>query len=64
MPGFPQLSEVEIHALLSYLNRLADVPGASSANAVVKESHVRVGELIVKPTRATARLARTPAHVN
>ena len=60
MPGFPQLSEVEIHALLSYLNRLADVPGASSASAVVKESHVRVGELIVKSTCHTCHSAIGP----
>ncbi|HEX8892835.1 MAG TPA: c-type cytochrome, partial [Terriglobales bacterium] len=50
MPSFPQLSETEIPALLAYLNHLAVVPGYASDSLVVKESHVRVGELIVKST--------------
>lgn len=50
MPSFPQLSETEILTLLAYLNHLAVVPGYASDSLVVKESHVRVGELIVKST--------------
>ena len=50
MPSFPQVSETEILALLAYLNHLAEVPGYASDSLVVKESHLRVGELIVKST--------------
>src|SRR6516164_3610546 len=50
MPSFPQLSETEILALLAYLSHLAVVPGYASDSSVVKESHVRVGQLIVKST--------------
>jgi mono/diheme cytochrome c family protein len=57
MPAFPQLNEVEIRALLAYLKHLADVPGAASEQSAVKESHVRVGELIVKSTCHTCHSA-------
>ena len=57
MPAFPQLNEAEIHALLAYLKQLADVPGAAGEQSVVKESHVRVGELIVKSTCHTCHSA-------
>ena len=57
MPAFPQLNEAEIHALLAYLRQLADVPGAAGQQSVVKESHLRVGELIVKSTCHTCHSA-------
>jgi len=57
MPAFPQLNEAEIHALLAYLRQLADVPGAAGEQSVVKESHLRVGELIVKSTCHTCHSA-------
>jgi mono/diheme cytochrome c family protein len=60
MPAFPQLSEAEIRALLAYLNHLADVPVASSNSWAVKESPVRVGELIVKSTCHTCHNAIGP----
>jgi mono/diheme cytochrome c family protein len=60
MPAFPQLTDAEITSLLRYLAHLADVPGAGSDQAVVKESHVRVGELIVKSTCHTCHSALGP----
>ena len=57
MPAFPQLNEAEIHALLAYLRQLADVPGAAGEQSVVRESHLRVGELIVKSTCHTCHSA-------
>jgi mono/diheme cytochrome c family protein len=50
MPAFPQLSEAEIRALVTYLKQLADIPGAANEQLTVRESPVRVGELIVKST--------------
>jgi cytochrome c5 len=60
MPAFPQLSDAEVGWLLSYLNHLAQVPGSSSDGLAVKESHVRVGELIVKSTCHTCHSAIGP----
>jgi mono/diheme cytochrome c family protein len=60
MPAFPQLNEAEIQALLAYLNHLAEVPGSGSDRSAVKESHVRVGELIVKSTCHTCHGAIGP----
>jgi mono/diheme cytochrome c family protein len=60
MPAFPQLNEAEIQALLAYLNHLAEVPGSGSDRSAVKESHVRVGELIVKSTCHTCHSAIGP----
>jgi mono/diheme cytochrome c family protein len=57
MPAFPQLSDAEITALLAYLAHLADVPGAGGDQSVIKESHARVGELIVKSTCHTCHSA-------
>ena len=50
MPAFPQLKESDIPPLLAYLKLLADMPGAQHEQSAVKESHVRVGEFIVKST--------------
>jgi len=50
MPAFPQLKESDIRPLLAYLKLLADMPGAQNEQSAVKESHVRVGEFIVKST--------------
>ena len=50
MPAFPQLKGSDIRPLLAYLRELADMPGARSDQSAVKESHVRVGEFIVKST--------------
>lgn len=57
MPAFTHLSDAEIRPLLAYLNQLADVPGAGNAQSAVKESSVRVGELIVKSTCHTCHSA-------
>jgi mono/diheme cytochrome c family protein len=50
MPPFPHLSEPEVDAIVAYLNRLADVPGADEKQAAVEEPPFRVGEHIVKST--------------
>lgn len=60
MPPFPQLNDAETHALLAYLKQLADVPGAVNDRSSVKESRVRVGELIVKSTCHTCHSAVGP----
>lgn len=57
MPAFSHLSEAEIRSLLAYLKQLADVPGAKNGLTTVTESHVRVGELIVKSTCHTCHSA-------
>ena len=60
MPAFPQLNDAEIQALLAYLNHLAEVPGSGRDRSAVKESHARVGELIVKSTCHTCHSAIGP----
>lgn len=60
MPAFPQLSEAEIRSLVAYLKQLADMPGAVKEQLTVKESPVRVGELIVKSTCHTCHSAEGP----
>lgn len=50
MPPFPHLSEPEVHAIVAYLKRLAEIPGAEKQQAAVEESRLRVGEHIVKST--------------
>ena len=60
MPSFHQLSDIEIHALLAFLDQLAEVPGSLGDASVIKESHVRVGELIVKSTCHTCHSAIGP----
>lgn len=60
MPPFPHLSEIEIAALLAYLNQLAGLPGAQSGQVTLKSSPVRVGEHIVKSTCHTCHDAAGP----
>ena len=50
MPPFPHLNEVEVRALVAYLNQLAGVPGARGRQIHVQEPVVRVGEHLVKGT--------------
>jgi mono/diheme cytochrome c family protein len=50
MPSFGHLNELEIRLLVAYLNQLADVPGADKKANGIRESPVRIGELIVKST--------------
>jgi len=50
MPSFHHLSAREIRSLVTYLQQLAGVPGASEEQVAIQESHARVGELIVKST--------------
>ena len=50
MPPFPQLSELEIRALIAYLRQLAGVPGAEKEQVAINESPSHVGEQIVKST--------------
>jgi mono/diheme cytochrome c family protein len=57
MPSFSYLSDPEVRSLLAYLNLLADVPNAGSQQVAVRESHARVGELIVKSTCHTCHAA-------
>jgi mono/diheme cytochrome c family protein len=49
MPAFSQLNEVEVQALLAYLNQLAGVSTTIPA-ITIKEHGLRVGELIVRST--------------
>jgi mono/diheme cytochrome c family protein len=49
MPSFSYLNEVEISAIIGYLKQLSGVPGSESRQ-LVKESPLRVGELVVKST--------------
>jgi mono/diheme cytochrome c family protein len=60
MPSFSYLSDAEVRSLLAYLNLLADVPNAGSQQVTVRESHARVGELIVKSTCHTCHAATGP----
>jgi mono/diheme cytochrome c family protein len=60
MPAFPQLGDVEIRPLLAYLRQLADMPGARAEQSTVGESHLRVGEFIVKSTCHTCHGATGP----
>lgn len=59
MPPFSHLDQTEVRILLAYLKQLADVPGTGD-QSVVRESHVRVGELIVKSTCHTCHSAVGP----
>jgi mono/diheme cytochrome c family protein len=60
MPAFPQLNDAEIQSLIAYLKQLADMPGAAKQQLAVRESPVRVGELIVKSTCHTCHSAEGP----
>src|SRR3974390_3129850 len=60
MPAFSHLSDAEIASLLAYLMQLAEVPGSGHDTPVVRESRVRVGELIVKSTCHTCHSATGP----
>lgn len=48
MPPFRHLSEVEVDALLGYLEVLAGVPASDRADLEIRDSPQRVGEHIVK----------------
>ncbi len=50
MPSFHHLSEAEVRSLVAYLRQLAGVPGAEKEQVAIRESHDRIGELIVKST--------------
>ena len=50
MPSFGHLNELEIRSLIAYLDQLAHVPGADKKAIAIRESPVRIGELIVKST--------------
>jgi mono/diheme cytochrome c family protein len=50
MPAFPHLSEPEIRSLISYLRKLAALPGAGTQEAGVRESVMKVGEHVAKST--------------
>ncbi len=58
MPPFPHLDDAEIRALMAYLRKLADVPGA--AQLTVTETPERIGEHIVKSTCHTCHDATGP----
>jgi mono/diheme cytochrome c family protein len=57
MPPFPHLNEAEIRSLVAYLKQLAGVPAAESEQIAIQESHVRIGEHIVKSTCHTCHSA-------
>jgi len=50
MPSFGHLNQLEIRSLVKYLNQLAHVPGSDKEANAIRESPVRIGELIVKST--------------
>jgi mono/diheme cytochrome c family protein len=50
MPSFEHLNKLETRSLVTYLQKLAGVPGAKKENAEIQEPNARVGELIVKST--------------
>lgn len=50
MPAFPQLNQHEVRVLVAYLKQLAAVPGAQKEQRQLRETQIRVGELIVKGT--------------
>ena len=50
MPAFSYLDEAEIASVVAYLRELASVPGAENSQIKVKETPLRVGELVVKST--------------
>lgn len=60
MPAFSHLREAEMRPLLAYLRELAGLPGAKNEQIAITESHVRVGELIVKSTCHTCHSAVGP----
>jgi mono/diheme cytochrome c family protein len=60
MPAFHQLNEAEIGSLVAYLNQLAGLPGAEKSQVGVRESPVRMGELIVKSTCHICHSAEGP----
>lgn len=57
MPPFPHLDEVEVRALIAYLDQLAGVPGAQRRQISVEEPVARVGEHLVKATCHTCHSA-------
>ncbi len=60
MPPFHHLTEAEIASLVAYLNQLAGLPGAEKTQLTVRESPVRMGELIVKSTCHICHSAEGP----
>ena len=50
MPPFPQLDRDETESLIAYVKELAGVPAAGPPRPPIRESAVRVGELLVKGT--------------
>ena len=50
MPAFAHLNAAEILSLVAYLKELAGVPGAEANQRIIRESPLRVGELIAKST--------------
>jgi mono/diheme cytochrome c family protein len=50
MPSFSYLTDSEIRLLIRYLQQLVGVPVADKTQGAIRESHARVGELIVKST--------------
>lgn len=53
----PSLNEVEIRAVLAYIEQLSSVPGAEKRQLELKESRYRIGEHIVKSTCHTCHNA-------
>ena len=50
MPPFPQLDREETESLVAYVKELSGVPGPGPERPPIRESTVRVGELLVKGT--------------
>jgi mono/diheme cytochrome c family protein len=57
MPAFSHLSDAEIQGLLAYLMQLAQVPGSAHEGPILRESRLRVGELIARSTCHTCHSA-------
>ena len=60
MPAFSHLRDAEVRSLIAYLRQLAGLPDAEKQQIAVRESPVRVGELIVKSTCHTCHSAVGP----
>lgn len=50
MPAFSYLDEGEIASVVAYLRELANIPGAQNSQVKVKETPLRIGDLVVQST--------------
>lgn len=60
MPGFPQLTPMEVQALVAYLDLLVGIPGAESKQMTLEMPVPHVGEDLVKATCHICHAATGP----